>query len=50
MAGYAGACHRAALRADPVGSNPPYALHERVRLVPIPDEGILASPTRKLTR
>src|SRR6266403_3227556 len=26
MAGYAGACHRAALCADPVGSNPPYGL------------------------
>jgi hypothetical protein len=28
MADYAGACHRAALRADPVGFNPPYALDE----------------------
>ena len=26
MANYAGACHRAALCADPLGSNPPYAL------------------------
>jgi hypothetical protein len=26
MAGYAGACHRAALCADPVNSNPPYGL------------------------
>jgi hypothetical protein len=26
MAGYAGACHRAALCADQAGSNPPYVL------------------------
>jgi hypothetical protein len=26
MAGYAGACHRAALCADSMGSNPPHAL------------------------
>jgi hypothetical protein len=28
MTGYAGACHRAAFRADPVGFNPSYALRE----------------------
>jgi hypothetical protein len=30
MAGYAGACHRAALCADLVGSNPPYGLFKAV--------------------
>jgi hypothetical protein len=31
MADYAGACHRAALCVDPVGSNPPYALDSVLR-------------------
>jgi hypothetical protein len=28
LAGYAGACHRAALCADPLGSNPTYAVQK----------------------
>jgi hypothetical protein len=32
MADYAGACHRAALCADPVGSNPSYALQTMLRI------------------
>ena len=35
MAGYAGACHRAALRADPMGSNPPYALDPLLVMAPL---------------
>jgi hypothetical protein len=34
MADYAEACHRAALRPDPVGSNPPYTLPRPPHPVP----------------